>query len=73
MLGRSLLLILGKRTVVGYEGSTLDLPQLPVGLISCVPDGVVDKDVVFKYNSMYAKDYSIRTDWKWILTKWRDL
>ena len=72
-LGRSLLLILGKRTVVGYEGSTLDLPQLPVGLISCVPDGVVDKDVVFKYNSMYAKDYSIRTDWKWILTKWRDL
>ena len=66
-------LIGGSRTLVGYEGSTEGLPQLPQSLISCVPPNVTDSEVVFKYNSMYAKDYSIQTDWKWLMAKWRDL
>jgi hypothetical protein len=34
---------------------------------------VTDESVVFKYNSMYAKDYSVMTDWKWLMAKWRQL
>lgn len=70
---RCLLLIIGKRTVVSYQGKTHDLPSLPLGLVSCVPNEVTDESVVFKYNSMYAKDYSVIADWKWLLAKWRQL
>jgi hypothetical protein len=70
---RCLLLIIGKRTIVSYQGKTHDLPYLPSGLVSCVPNEVTDESVVFKYNSMYAKDYSVMTDWKWLMAKWRQL
>lgn len=70
---RCFLLILGRRTVVGYLGNTKDLPLLPPGLITCVPDEITDDEVVFKYNSMYAKDYSVVTDWKWLMVRWRRL
>lgn len=72
-MGRCWQLLLAKRTVVGYQGDTSGLPILPDGLISCVPDGVDQSDVVFKYNTMYAKDYSLQTDWNWIVKKWRRL
>lgn len=70
---RCFLLIMGRRTVVGYQGNTKDLPLLPQGLITCVPVEITDAEVVFKYNSMYAKDYSVKTDWKWLVAKWRGL